>query len=201
MARSTIDIVIDRNDLQETMRRFRELTFTLQKKYVRPAVADAVKPKVSSLKNATPRNSGGLSRATGVEVQPPRSKGDPSKYGVKVLARIGYLRGKDPKGGKRAKKGYHAHLVESGVARQPYRGSPFAIPWASNRKYQYLAPLRRRGVPVVFLWAKKAVRGQGFFDSWWNTNSRSVMRKLKKNLKKNLDKAIAEKARAAAKRP
>jgi len=200
MAKSTINILVDRNDLQDTMRRFRALNFTLQKKYITPAVRDAVKPKLASLKNATPRNSGGLSRATGVEVQPPKKKGDPNKYGIKVLARIGYLRGKDPKGGKRVKKGYHAHLVESGVARQPFRGKPYAIPWASNRKYQYLAPLRQRKVPVVLLWAKNAVRGQGFFDSWWTKNSRGVIRDLKKNLKRNLDKAIAENTRAAAKR-
>jgi len=202
---STIDILVDRNDLRRTMEQFRKLNFSLQKQYVTAAVRKTVKPELPSLKANTPRNRGGLARAAGVQVQPPRTKGNPNKYGVKVLAKIGFLRGKDPKGGKRAKKGYHAHLVELGVQRQAYRGTPFSIPWAINRKYQYLAPFVRRGSKLrpaaAILWHKRAVRGTGFFDKWWTGRSRAVLRKLTKALEDNLQKAIAHQARAAARRP
>jgi len=192
-----VDIVVDRNSLLVTMQKFRELNFSIQRQYLTPAVREAVKPRLPSLKAATPRNSGNLKRAAGFEVQKPHTKGDPNKYGVKVMARIGFLRGKDSKS-KTEKKGFHAHLVESGVEAQamPKRARAFAIQWSKNRKYQYLKPLRRRKVDAVFLYKKRAVAGQKFFYAWWNRNSRVVLRDLRRNVELYLEKAIAHQSRS-----
>lgn len=193
MVKSIIDIVIDKNDIANIAAGFRQFNFGLQKKYLHPAVRDAIKSKVPSLKAATPRRSGGLRASSGYVASKPKSKGNPQKYGVKVLGRIGYRRGKTAKGTKF--KGNHAILVEDGVAAQ--NGKVFKIEWAKNRKYQYLKGMRARKNPYVFLAGKRRVSGAKFFASWWNRNRKQMMRTLKANMQDALVKTKAEAARRA----
>lgn len=193
MAKSIINVVVDRNDVAFVAAKFRQYDFFLQKKYLFPAVRDTIKRTAPTIKNYTPRNKGGLRKSIGYIATRPKKKGDPKKYGVKVIGRLGFKRGKTPKGNRY--KGNAALLVEEGVAAQMPRGKAFRIEWAKNRKYQYLKGMRARKNPYVFLFVKRRVPGQKFFRSWWKTHKNPLFRLLKKNMQRALVKTKAEAAR------
>lgn len=198
MAKGLIEFVIDRNDIAEVAKGFRQYELGLQKKYFYPAVRDAIKAKAPSLKGYTPRNKGKLRQAVGFIATKPKRRGNAKKYGIKVIGRIGYRRGRTISG--KGKKGFHALLVSKGVKAQMPRGRAFRIEWAKNRKYSYLKSIRRRGDPNVFLFHKRKVRGQKFFETWWRGNKRPLMRIMKKNIQSALVKTKAEAARRVRQR-
>lgn len=193
MAKSILNVVVDRNDIAFVASKFRQYDFSLQKKYLFPAVRDAIKVTAPTIKNYTPRNRGNLRKSIGYIATNNKKKGNPKKYGVKVIGRLGFRRGKTPKGNRY--KGNAALLVEDGVVAQAPRGRAFRIEWAKNRKYQYLKGMRARKNPYVFLFAKRKVLGQKFFRTWWKTHKNPLFRLLKKNMQNALIKTRAEAAR------
>jgi hypothetical protein len=186
-----VNITVSGKDAQAVIEGFRQLNFSLQKKYLAKAIKQTADSKLSSLKAGTPRNRGKLANAVGAIVNKPKRK--PAKnslQGTGVVGRLGYRRGQTATG--RALGGNVSHFVESGVKARSPRGRAFRIEWRYNRKYQYLKPLKRRGSDAVFLEETKPVRGQKYFQKWVRKNRRSLMQKLKNELTANLKSAIAE---------
>lgn len=198
MASAYIEIEFNEREIRAVMADFQRVSFIYQKRHVAEAIKRTIKPRLPSLRRQTPYNRGGLQKSASYVVDKPKKKGDANKNGMVVYGRVGFLRGEDERK-KTKKKGYAAHLVNSGVKRQysvlasGFRLKPMMIEWPRNRKYQYLGALRRRGSNFIPLYEKRAVAGTGFFDKWWNANSSKVRRSLQKNLGRGLRRAFAKK--------
>lgn len=186
-----VNITVSGKDAQAVIDGFRQLNFSLQKKYLSKAIKKTAESKLASLKASTPRNKGSLGNSAGAIVNKPRRK--PAKgslKGTNVIGRLGYRRGTTAKG--KARGGNVSHFVESGVKERIPRGRAFRIEWRYNRKYQYLKPLRRPRSDAVFLEGTRPIKGKKYFEKWLKKNRRSLMQKLKSELGNNLKSAIAE---------
>lgn len=197
LRKTSLDIRVDGRDAAAIIAGFQQLNWAMQKKYLGQAIKMTAESKISSLKNASPKNKGALKNSVGAIVNKPRRK--PAKTQLKgssVVGRLGFRRGQTAKG--KARGGNTSHWVESGTGkRAPKRSKAFAIEWRYNRKYQYLKPLRAKKATHIFLLETRPVKGQGFFGKWLRKNRRSLMAKLKAELGANLKLAIAEGQRKA----
>jgi len=201
-SRKFINITINKSEADAIIAGFAQLTWAMQKKYLAKAITRTADSKIASLKAAAPRNKGKLGTSAGASVSKAKKKGKGGKLALAwVSGRIGYRRGKTPKG--RYRGGYVSHWVESGVKRRkPKYSSLLKIDWTRNRKYRYLKRMRIKsadGQDFVFLSGTKPVKGQRFFKKWLNANRRQMMKKLETDLKYFLQDAISE-GREKAKR-